>query len=311
MERKIGEYTGQEYGPLIICIGGIHGNETAGLKAIDLILKMLEVEPITNPDFVFRGKFVAFRGNIPAIKAGRRYIHKDLNRNFNKHRLDKIHHREIPPKYIEDIEAIQLILAIKEEIKKYDAQKLVIIDLHTTSSPGGIFTIVRDDEDSLRVALEMHAPVVLGMIEGIKGTTMHYFTSENLGVVSRTITFESGQHEAASSVNVAISGIVAAMRGMGCFDEENVESQHDKILKEFSQHLPNVTKLICKHSIVEGDGFKMEPDYLNFQQVRKGEVLASDNTGPILAESNGLLLMPLYQDQGEDGFFIIERIEGL
>ena len=46
MERIIGKYTQGLPGPLLVCIGGMHGNERAGIRAIDLILKMLEVEPI-------------------------------------------------------------------------------------------------------------------------------------------------------------------------------------------------------------------------------------------------------------------------
>lgn len=309
MDRLIGEFNGVEYGPLIICIGGIHGNELAGVKALDLILKMLEVEPITNPNFEFRGKLVAVRGNLAAIKAGKRYIDKDLNRNFRKTRLDKIMAGELPHLYSEDYEAIELINFIKNEIRKYHAKKVVIIDLHTTSSPGGIFTIVPEDADSLRVAREMHAPVIRGMLEGIKGTTLHYFTSENLGVISRTVTFESGQHDDPRSVNLAIAAIVAVLRAMGSIDGKNVETQHDKLLIDYSMNLPSVTRLVKKHSIEPGDGFKMKPNYLNFQKVTKGEIIAYDNNGPIAIEEDGILLMPLYQDQGEDGFFIIKQIE--
>lgn len=308
MDRLIGRYTGTEYGPLIICIGGIHGNEQAGLKALDLVLKMLEVEPITNPEFEFRGRLVAIRGNIPAIKAGTRYIDKDLNRNFIKSRIDKLRNGDLKPQYSEDAEAIKLINAIKAEIKDYHAQKVVIIDLHTTSSPGGIFTIVPEDNESLKIAREMHAPVIKGMIDGIKGTTMHYFTSENLGLICKTVTFESGQHDDPSSITIAIAAIAACLRAMGCIDPQDVESQHDNILINFSEDLPSVTKLIMKHSIVPGDGFMMKPNYLNFQEVEKGEIIAHDNKGPIAVPDDGLLLMPLYQDQGEDGFFIIKTI---
>ncbi len=54
---------------MLICLGGIHGNEPAGVMAVDLILKMLEVEPITNPDFEFRGTIVGIRGNMQALAA--------------------------------------------------------------------------------------------------------------------------------------------------------------------------------------------------------------------------------------------------
>ncbi len=309
MKRIIGEYTGTEYGPLIICIGGIHGNEFAGVKALDLVLKMLEVEHIANPEFTFRGRMVAIRGNLSALKLKKRYVDKDLNRNFNKLRLDAIIKGEIHAEYTEDYEAIEIIRFVRNEIKDYQATKVVIIDLHTTSSPGGIFTIVPDDLPSLKIAKEMHAPVIQGMIDGVKGTTMHYFNSENLGVISRTISFESGQHNDPKAVTIAIAAIVACLRALGCVNPHDVESQHDKILINFSKNLPSVTKLIMKHPIKPSDNFKMKPDYLNFQRVYKGEIIATDVNGPIAISEDGILLMPLYQDQGEDGFFLIKEIK--
>jgi hypothetical protein len=54
----------------------------------------------------------------------------------------------------------------------------------------------------------------------------------------------------------------------------------------------------------EIDGFAMNPGFENFQPVRRGQILARNNKGEIRAPENGLILMPLYQKLGEDGFFI-------
>jgi len=48
--------------------------------------------------------------------------------------------------------------------------------------------------------------------------------------------------------------------------------------------------------------------YANFDPVTKGELLAYDRHGEIRAKFDGLILMPLYQKQGNDGFFIIKDI---
>lgn len=62
MERYIGEYTGKEKGPLFICFGGMHGNELAGVKALEVIFKLLDREPLVNPDFIFKGRMIGLRG---------------------------------------------------------------------------------------------------------------------------------------------------------------------------------------------------------------------------------------------------------
>ena len=53
----------------------------------------------------------------------------------------------------------------------------------------------------------------------------------------------------------------------------------------------------------------MYPNYKNFQRISSGEIIAEDNEGPIEAPEDALLLMPLYQSQGEDGFFLIKKLE--
>ncbi|WP_235298484.1 M14 family metallopeptidase [Portibacter marinus] len=305
MERKIGEYIGEDRGPLVICIGGIHGNEVAGITALERVLKMLRREPIRNPEFTYRGKFVAIRGNLQAIEEGKRFIDKDLNRNFLGARLNKLAF----PEFAEDKEAIEIIQLVKKEITEYQPNKLLILDLHTTSSPGGIFTIVPEHNKSLKVALSMHAPIIRGMAKRVKGTTMQYFTSEKLGVPTKAIVFESGQHDDPNAVTLAVAAVIAALRSLGCVKDDDVESRHDLLLKTFSEDLPALARMVMKHSVKHGDGFRMNPGYANFQRVQKGEVVATDANGDIIIPEDGYILMPLYQSQGEDGFFLLKKIE--
>jgi len=89
-----------------------------------------------------------------------------------------------------------------------------------------------------------------------------------------------------------------------------VENRHDSILIEYSKNLPKVAELITTHNILPGDNFVMTPNYKNFQLVRKGEVLGTDKNGNVVAKEDSLILMPLYQKQGDDGFFLIKMVEG-
>jgi succinylglutamate desuccinylase len=295
---------------MIICFGGMHGNEPAGIKALDIMFKMLEVEPITNPDFRFCGQLLGIRGNLKAIKKGQRFLQKDLNRlwtNENVARIKKSNWEELDA---EDQEVYEILQIIEQEIATYNPEKLIMLDLHTTTAFGGIFSIATDDPESLRIAIELHAPVVKGLLTGIRGTTLHYFNNDNFEPETIAVCFESGQHDEHLSVNRAIAAITNCMRTVGCVRAEDVENRHDKLLIEYSKGLPKVTRLIMKHTIQEGDHFQMVPNYKNFQAVRKGEVLAYDKNGPIKAEEDGHILMPLYQMQGDDGFFLIKMIEG-
>lgn len=307
--RIIGTYEGDYRGPLLICIGGMHGNEPAGVKALDLMFKMLEVEPITNEHFNYKGKIVGLIGNVRAFAQHKRFISKDLNRQFREENIRAIYAKHPEDHEAEEIEMFELLETIKYEIELYKPEKLYILDLHTTSSVGGIFCLTTKDKESINIATGLHAPVVQGFLEGVQGTTLHYFNEKNTGVHTVAVTFESGQHNEPLSVNRAIAAITNCMRAIGSVRGEDVENRHDKLLLEYSANLPKVAMLIKRHNITPEDKFKMRPNYKNFQRLIKGEIIADDKNGPIEVEEDCLLLMPLYQTQGEEGFFLIKEVQ--
>ena len=307
LERVIGRYTGNEKGPLLICFGGMHGNEPAGVRALEIMFKMLEVEPLSNPRFSFKGRLLGLRGNLRALQAKKRYIVKDLNRQWTPENVERALHT--PPDQLdsEELELRENILLIRTEIEDYQPEKIVVLDIHTTTAFGGIFTIATNDPESLRIAKELHAPVVMGMLKGIQGTTLHYFTDKNIGRRCMPVAFEAGQHDETLSVNRAIAALTNCMRTIGCVSAKDVENRHDKLLIEFSKGLPKVAELMYVHHIQSGEHFKMLPGFKNFQPVKKGQPIATNQNGLIYAPTDGLILMPLYQAQGEDGFFIIKQ----
>ncbi len=306
-DRIIGSYEGEKKGPLLICIGAMHGNEPAGVKALELMFKMLEVEPITNAGFSYSGKIVGLIGNIQAFAQKKRFIKRDLNRQFRQEKLDALSQVDRDQLEAEDLELMELIDAIRHEIQQYKTDKLYILDLHTTSSKGGIFCITTNDAESIHIATGLHAPVVMGFLKGIQGTTLHYFNEETMGMPTVAVTFESGQHEEPLSVNRAIAAITNCMRIIGSVRKEDVENRHDHLLIEYSKDLPKVAELLERHDIVPEDEFRMRPDFKNFQRLRKGEIIADDRNGPVSVKEDCLLLMPLYQAQGEEGFFLIKE----
>ena len=207
----------------------------------------------------------------------------------------------------EELKDIHRVIA--EEVRNTKATKVILMDLHTTTAFGGIFSIPTEDPESQEIALELHAPVIKGFLKGIKGTLMHYYTKDRFSIPLTAVSFESGQHDENLSVNRAIAAITNCMRTIGCVRAEDVENRHDHLLITYSEGLPMLSELMRVHGIKPSDQFKMREGYKNFQRIRKGEVLAEDRNGPITADRDGLILMPLYQPQGDDGFFIIQEVD--
>lgn len=314
MERIIGTYTGPEPGALVVVFGAVHGNEPAGVQALEEIFRMLEREPHVNPGFVFRGKLVGLIGNLQAYASGQRFLRRDLNRMWTSDNLKRIEHQGSTHLEAEDREMAELFACIHAEIRATRPEALILLDLHTTSAEGGIFCIPSDNPASLRLAKELHAPVILGMLDGLEGTLLHFSASNHFEIDGRPrysvgAAFEAGQHDDPLSVSRSIAAIVNCLRAAGCIRAEDVDSRHESILKRFSDPLPKVTQLQHIHHIQPGDAFRMRPGYVNFQPIQRGEHLADDITGPVLAPQHGLILMPLYQPLGTDGFFVVREME--
>lgn len=306
-ERILGRYSGHQPGPLLICIGGIHGNEPSGVLAIEEICRLLGREPVINPGFRYRGAFLGLIGNVHAYKVGERFIDRDLNRMLDEEELAGIRQSAWENRNIEDLEALRLIARIEEEIEQVNPTFTLILDLHSTTADGGLFTICADDPRSVELAKGLHVPVILGVAENLPGTTVAYF---NRPAANRhCIVFEAGPHHNPECVHRSVAAIVNCMRAIGAVDPKDVDHRHDGILIRLSAGLPKVTRLAYHYHIQPGEDFVMRPGYSNFRQVVPGEVLASNGNGEIRAPLRGLMLMPKYQPLGDDGFFLVEEIE--
>lgn len=301
--RLIGAFDEGVRGPLVIMVGGIHGNEKSGVKALEYLIKMLEVEHITNESFQFVGRLVAMRGNLQALQAGQRYINRDLNRMFRSDLLGTVLTRSV--RTGEEKELVEIIDFIKNTIADYQSDEIYVLDLHTTTAAGGIFTIVNDSPEALEIGLGLKAPVVEGFLEGVKGTILHYLNANNLHKNCTALCFEAGQHEDPLSVNRSIAAAVNFLSSVGAVNKTHIEPRHHRILNADAVGHPKHCRLIYTHELTAGDRFKMEPGFRNFDVITEGQLLATDIHGPIYSPSHGRILMPHYQALGEDGFFIV------
>jgi succinylglutamate desuccinylase len=306
--RILCRFDGAEKGPLLICLGGVHGNEPAGVQAIHIIATLLEAEPTINPGFVFNGRLVGIAGNRQAISRGQRFIRTDLNRAFGKEQVEAILDQQREDLEDEAQEVYDIVTAINAEINSYQPDKVVVLDIHSTSATGGIFVIASEDEESIRIGQELHAPVILDFVHEVDGTTLGYFTKEIFGRDITTVVFECGQHYEPLSVNRAIAAIINCMRTIGCVSADAVENKHDKLLQEFSSGLPKVARLVERYGIPHNGVFRMSKPYQNFESVSVGETVAFLSGNPVKANHTGLILLPRLQDQGEDGYFIVTPV---
>jgi succinylglutamate desuccinylase len=306
-QRIIGRFGDGQEGPLLIAIGGIHGNEPAGVLAIKEVLRLLNKEKTDFPDFSYTGSFLGIKGNLEALHQKKRFIDRDLNRMMT---LDEINHfREKPASLLlpDERECLELLDTIQWVVSEVQPSLTLILDLHTTTAFGGIFAIAAEDEMSISLAKGLHIPVILGIASGLKGTTLDYFNHPSKNV--HCVVFEAGQHDDPQSIDRTVSAIINCMRALHSVDPAHVDHRHDGLLKSLGENLPKVTRLIHHYKILPGEKFKMKEGFKNFDAVRQGDLLATNENGPIRSPADALMLMPKYQPLGDDGFFLVKEVD--
>ena len=297
----IASVRGYSPGPTLIILGGIHGNEPAGVLAAERVRRRLERRRAA-----LRGEVVLLRGNTRALKQRVRYIDADLNRQWTREniRIAETEERGIP-EASELVEQRELLAMLKHAVSRARGE-IYVVDLHTTSAHGKPFATVGDTMRNRHFALTFPLTIVLGLEEQIDGTLLEYVN--NLGAT--TMGVEAGQHEALISVDHHEAVIWIASAATGNFRREDVpELDRSRSLLKRASGGMKVVEVRYRHVIVPEDHFEMEPGFNNFQPVRRGKLLARDRAGQIKASETGLILMPLYQKLGNDGFFLVREVE--
>jgi succinylglutamate desuccinylase len=186
------------------------------------------------------------------------------------------------------------------------AGRVHVLDLHTTSAPGPAFAVLDDSLANRAFALGLGVPLVLGLEEELDGPLLHDLVGR--GVVGAG--FESGQHDDPASVDAAAAAVWAALEASGVLapgSRPEVAAAR-RLLAAGASGLPRVTEVVYRHPVAAGDGFAMAPGFLGFDPVRAGQAVARDRGGPVTTPRRGRLLMPLYQSQGEDGYFLVRAV---
>jgi len=294
--RILGRYDTGRPGLALVVVVGIHGNEPAGVTAIGRVLDTLARRGVP-----VRGSVVAVLGNRAALAARRRFLHQDLNRMWTREAVAQVRATGASADGGERGEQREL-LATLDQLLAPPRSDVVVVDLHSTSAPGPPFACFSDTLSSRAVARATELPLILGLEEAIGGTLLDYLED----LARPAVLVEGGQHDDPTSVLHLEGTVWRILVRTGLLDAAAVPDfpEHEARLAAAVRGLPRVVEVVYRHAIADADRFRMRPGLGSFRAVRRGDVLADDRRGPVAAPVSGLLLMPLYQEQGNDGFFL-------
>lgn len=299
--RILGEIDGGLEGPTVLVTAGIHGNENAGVVAVERVVSRLVRE---RPEA--HGRFVCSVGNMRALREGTRFVDVDLNREWTPAKVAALGDgTTVDLPRAEHAEQRALIDLIGDELRAARGP-VFFIDMHTSSADGPPFMTVGDTLLNREFSANFPLPVILGLEEQVDGSLLEFLN--NCGLV--TLGIEGGQHDSDESVDRLEAMLLLALVATGFLAAAAVPdlARYRSLLAEQSEGIPRVIEVRHRHAVEPADRFRMEPGFANFVPVRRGQLLAQDEHGDVLCPEDGLILLPLYQGQGEDGFFVARRV---
>ena len=247
----------------------------------------------------FCGRAIAIRGNLAAIAQGVRYVDFDLNRIWDKHHFDTIDKLNVSEyKELREIKSL-----IDKEIEGNNG-KAYLLDLHTTSAPTIPFIVTQYENNDHQFIEALNVPYITGLRGFLDGTVLSWFCKKGFCGLA----FEAGQHHSKTSIIKHEAFVYLSMYHSGFYP-----NLHESELKWLRNILDDELRpqhkhfeLVERYHIAVDEEFRMAKGFTNFQKIYKGEVLATNKYGEITSAKDGNIFMPLYQSQGDDGFFIIE-----
>ena len=293
--RSIAPPIVKDDGPVVIFIGGIHGNEPAGIVA----LKQLLLELQEQRAFI-AGSVYGLIGNKTALKTGQRYCEVDLNRIWSKGEIAALSQQDALNS--EQKEQLELWHALQNIVDQHKGP-FYFMDLHTTSGPTAPFLTVNDSLLNRRFTQHYPLPVVLGIEEYLQGPLLSYINE--LGYVA--FGFEAGQHDDPLSIQNCYDFARLSLEIIGLMADGSEQEQRLRLGRQCSD-LEQFYEIIHRHQVQRREAFKLNPGYRNFQQVPSGTLLGYDGDQAMVLDQKGQLFMPLYQGQGEDGYFLIRSV---
>ncbi len=242
---------GKKPGKTVAVFGGVHGNETVGVKMVDILRKELKVKA---------GMVYLVYGNLPAIKQKQRFVEKNLNRCFQKDNKSNT---------VEDKRARELM----KILDKCDA----LLDLHSfPNSKGDPFVIC--EKEAFDIANKFDIPVIsFGWGEAEPGATEDY--ARNNGKID--ICIETGSdYDLDKSLDRAKFAVDVFLKYFGCIKGKMIVNKKPKKYVK-----------VYKAIIRKDKNFKFKKDYKNFDTLAEGEVFATEGNKKYIAKKDECIVL--------------------
>lgn len=290
---RIHAYQSLQFGPRLIVLGGVHGDETCGSAGIERIVAALDA-----------GSLQLLRGQLSLVPVANPLARRRLRREGERN-LNRLFRPTAPGDAPGDYEA-----RITDLLCPLLDRHEVLLDLHSFQSEGEAFAMIgpRDNQGTLepfarafeegQLALHLGTPrVVEGWLDiyasglaqrgqAADEAALAFGWGTNEYMRSRGgygVTLECGQHEDPSAPEVAYRAILSTLRLLGMIEPDPAVSP---------PLAPSLLRLVSvTDRLHQEDQFVRE--WATFDAVARGEAIGVREDGSVLhADRDGFIVFP-------------------
>lgn len=242
---------GKRPGPKSVILGGVHGNETCGVKALEKLLPNLKIDC---------GEVWFGFGNPRAIEANTRFVERDLNRMFDDNNLS-----------LSDKDCYEYSRA--QFIKQYLDHSSALLDIHASITPSSKpFSICEKNADSIVKYMPVDI-IVSGFDRHEPGGTDYYMNK--IGGIG--VCVECGYLDDPASDRRAEEAIYAFLKARGHIPND-LASRKQKQVEIYELYKTKT------------NNFKLIKPFSDFEGVEAGQVIGFDEHEPIVAPQDSVIL---------------------
>ena len=257
-------------GPIITIMGGIHGDEICGYKAVEHFMK--------NITTINKGTLNLVIANQLAITHDKREVNYNMNRIF----------RDNLPEQIKDTYEYKRSLEIKETLDQSD----ILIDLHSSVEGSQPFIIC--EENGLEIASCVNVKNILINIDAFHpGSTDGYMNNKSkIGIC-----IECGYKKDPESTNFAISAVESILVKLGVIDS-------DLKINRYTQDVFRSEYIYTAKS----NEFVIPEAYTDFDIVKAGDIVAMDGEASVRFKKHYHILFANHKaKKGDEAFLLVEK----
>lgn len=267
IKKTIYKIEGRETGPTLSIFCGIHGNETAGIKAVKKNIRNIKIK---------KGILYLIIANEKAIDIKKREDKYNMNRMFGVVFNDK--------KTINSYE-YRRVKKLEKILDESDA----LLDLHSSGTKESVPFLIFE-KPSEKVARKINFPIkTSGWYKIQKGSTDEYMFSKN----KTAICAECGFHNDPRGLQYAENAIFDFL-------------QYFKVLETpYKKTTNKQLNLSVKYSYITQENFSLIKTFSDFEDVRKNQIIGIDGGKEISVQCDGKILFARDRNKSSEEAFIL------